>query len=128
MAIQPLQDHNQEMPSPQGHAIGFVDTKPQCDTFTQALNTAGFPSRSIKVLSGDDGNILLKRMMSGSLWGESAEKILQQGIIEIENGHFMITVECEDHDEATIVGRLATQHGGRTFNYFGLLMDEQLTR
>ena len=125
---QALTDHEQEMPSPQGHAIGFVDSANQCDKFTQALTMAGFSARKIKVLQGDDGTNLLKRMMSGSLWGETAEDVLKQGLIELNNGHYTVIVECEDHDEAMVIARLAALHGGRSFNYFGLLVDEQLTR
>jgi hypothetical protein len=125
--LQPLGDHEQEMPGPQGHAIGFVDTAAQCDKFTQALNMAGFSARTIKVLHGDDGVSLLNRMMGGSLWGETAEDVLKQGLVELGNGHYVVVVDCEDHDEAMVIARVATLHGGRAFNYFGLLIDEQIT-
>ena len=125
---QPLRDHEQEMPAPQGHAIGFVDTAAQCDKFTQALSMAGFSARTIRVLHGEDGINLLNRMMTGSLWGETAEEVFQRGLIELGNGHYVVIVECEDHDEAMVIARVATLHGGRAFNYFGLLIDEQLTR
>lgn len=125
---QPTRDHEQEIAPPQGHAIGFVDTAMQCDKFTQALNMAGFSARTIKVLHGEDGINLLKRMMTGSLWGETAEMVLKQGLVELGNNHYVVIVDCEDHDEAMVIARMANLHGGRAFNYFGLLVDEQLTR
>ena len=66
MSLSPLLDHDQEMPEPQGHAIGFVDTQTDCDAVILELNAAGFADSTIAVLNGDNGIRLLTRMMSGS--------------------------------------------------------------
>ena len=38
MSVAPLLDHGQEMPDPQGHAIGFVNSQIECDAAIQELN------------------------------------------------------------------------------------------
>ena len=116
------------MPQPQGHAIGFVDTRRECHAIVGAWNSAGVPDAVITVLWGDDGLHLLKRMMSDSLWGEAAEDVLTQGIIELSHGHFVIAVETKDRAQAMVVANLSVKHGGHCFNHFGCLTDERLTR
>jgi hypothetical protein len=128
MSVTPLRDEDQPLPEPQGHAIGFVDTKPDCDAVTQALNAAGFPDSAITVFGGEDGLHLLKRMMSGSLWGETAEDVLKQGTIELSHGHFALIVEAEDRDQAVLAANVSAQHGGHGFNHFGVFADERLTK
>ena len=128
MSSIPLDDHDQEMPAPAGHAIGFVNSKSKCDEIVQALNDAGFADSAITVLAGDDGIHLLKRMMGGSLWGETAEEVMKQGVIELTHDHFVVIVETEDRSEAVIAAGVATTHGGHNFNHFGLLTDERLTK
>lgn len=128
MAVTPLHDFDQEMPDPQGHAIGFCNTRTQCDAIVHDLNTAGFPNSSIMVLSGEEGVRLLKRMMGDSLWGEAAEDVMKQGVIEIDNGHLALVIETEDRDEAMLAANIATRHGGHNFNHFGELADERLTK
>lgn len=128
MSVKPLRDDHQQMPAPSGHAIGFVNTQAQCDAVTDALVDAGFPESSITVLGGDDGVHLLKRMMSGSLWGETAEDVAKQGAHELDHGHFVVVIETEDRDEAVIAANVATTKGGHGFNHFGILADERLTK
>jgi hypothetical protein len=91
------------------------------------LNAAGFLDASTAVFSGDDGIELLNRMMSGSLWGESDEDVLKQGTIELSNGHFVLTIESSDRDQALMIAMISEKHGGHGFYYFGLLTDERLT-
>ena len=128
MSVQPLDDHDQEMPAPQGHAIGFANSKAICDEIVEALNAADVPDSAMTVLSGEDGIHLLKRMMGGSLWGETAENVMNQGVIELNHGHFAIIVETKNRDEAVIAANIATAHGGHSFNHFGVLSDERLTK
>jgi hypothetical protein len=128
MSIAPLVDHGQTMPDPQGHSIGFFDTKAECDDFIKELNAAGFPDTSITILSGVGGIELLNRMMAGSLWGESDEDVLKQGTIELSNGHFVLTIESRDRDQALLIAKVSEKHGGHSFYYFGILTDERLTR
>ena len=37
MAVKRVNDHGQQLATPEGHAIGFVDTKEQFDAVTKAL-------------------------------------------------------------------------------------------
>ena len=128
MSLLPTLDRDQEMPELQGHAIGFVDTQTDCDAVILELNAAGFSDSSIAVLNGDSGIRLLSRMMSGSLWGEAAEDLMKQGVIELTHGHFALTIKARDRDEGLAVANAAAKHGGHGFSYFGELTDERLTR
>jgi hypothetical protein len=128
MTVSPLVEHAQSLPEPQGHTFGFVDTQPECDAFIHELNTAGFPDSTIQVLNGDDGIQLLRRMMAGSLWGESAEELLKLGEIELSHGHRAIIIASSDRDQAMVVANLSANHGGHAFFYFGELADVRLTR
>ena len=53
MAVKPVIDHGQELATPEGQAIGFVDTKEQFDAVTQALKAAGYADSNIIALQGD---------------------------------------------------------------------------
>jgi hypothetical protein len=128
MSLSPLVDEDQEMPEPQGHAIGFVDSQTDCDAVILELNAAGFSDSTITVLNGDNGIRLLTRMMSGSLWGEAAEDLMKQGVIELTHGHFALTIEARDREEALAVANASSKHGGHGFSYFGKMTDERLTR
>ncbi len=128
MSLLPLLDQNQEMPELQGHTIGFIDTRTDCDAAILELNSAGFSDSTMSVLNGDHGIRLLTRMMSGSLWGETAEDLLKQGVIELSHGHFALIIEARDRDQALAVAAAAAKHSGHGFSYFGELTDERLTR
>jgi hypothetical protein len=128
MRVQPLEDHDQAMPAPAGHAIGFVDSEAACDQVLQALVAAGFPESTIRVLSGEDGVHLLKRSMGGSLWGEAAEAALAEGVLQLNHGHFVLFIDTRDRNQAMTAANIAKEHGGHGFSHFGLLMDERLTK
>jgi len=128
MTVQPLEDHDQAMPAPAGHAIGFVDTKPACDEVVRALVAAGFSESSMTVLSGEEGVHLLKRAMGGSLWGETAEAVLDEGVVELNQGHFVLFMETPSRNRAVTAANVATAHGGHGFSHFGIFTDERLTK
>jgi len=128
MSVELLHDEHQNMPAPRGHTIGFVDSVEACDAVTRTLVEAGFSESAITVLGGEDGIHLLKRMMGGSYWGEAAEELADQGVNELNHGHFALVIEAEDRDEAVIAANVATSHGGHGFSYFGLLTDTRLTK
>lgn len=121
-------EHEKQMESPQGHAMGFADTASQCENAVQALNAAGFPESSISVLKGEEGAERLRVMMQGSLWGESAEAFQRQGLNELEHGHCLLVVDVEDVEHANRVAQAATKVGAHSFYHFGLLEDVQLTK
>ena len=128
MRIAPLLDHNQEMPEPQGHLIGFANTQSDCDKIVGALNETGFPDEVISVFSGDQGIRLLTRMLGSSSWGEAEEDLLKQAVIELGHEHFAISIESRDREQALAVAKAAAKHGGHGFSYFGEFTDERLTR
>jgi hypothetical protein len=128
MTVTPILDHDRDLPEAQGHAIGFASSQIECDAIIQELNDAGFATSTIQVFSGEDGIQLLKRMMSGSLWGEAEEDMLKQCVIELSHGHFALSVESRDREQALAIANLAAKHGGHAFTHFGVLTDERLTR
>lgn len=126
MTIQPLRDDQQTLPPPQGSAIGFVDSETQCDDVVHALNEAGVPDSHITVLKGTDGISLFHRMMRTASWGEEVEKTYEQGVMEMDHGHYAMIVETKDRDEAITIADVAQKHGGHGFAHFGLLIDTKL--
>ncbi len=121
-------DDVQELPKLQGHTIGFVDTRAECEAMTQALNKAGFSNAAITVLHGEEEVHLLESLMGGSSWGESAEEVLKQGTIELRSGHSVVCIGVQNADEAATVAAVSTQCGVHGIYHFGILVDTRLTR
>jgi len=117
-----------QLVEPQKHLIGFADTPGDCVEVIQALIDDGFPDSAITALGGDDGIEKIKLMLGGELWGETAEDVMKQSVIELSHGHYCLVIECEDRDRAMAAATLATRHGGHGFSHFGTLTDERLTR
>ncbi|WP_397570696.1 hypothetical protein [Schlesneria sp. T3-172] len=128
MLVAPLKDLDQEMPDPKGHTIGFLSSEDVCDVVVEELIMAGISGSGILVLSGPTGTELFTRMMKGSLWGEAVEKMLKDGVLALEHGDVILVVAVEDREQALLVAKVAEEHGGRGFNYFGEWTDERLTR
>jgi hypothetical protein len=128
MNVESLQEIDEQLPSVQGCAVGFVDSQTGCDEVVHALNIAGIPGSKITVLTGPDGIELFKTMMGRSSWGEEAEDSLKQGVVEMEQGHSTIIIEVQDRDAAVVAANLSAHHGGHGFRHFGLLIDERLTK
>jgi hypothetical protein len=128
MSVKPVDDHGQKMPPPAGRAIGFVDTKLQCDAVTKALSAAGFAESTVFVLHGEDGIQLLERSENDFFMGDAESDVIQVAIKELGKGHFALGVEVNDRDEAVRATSIAKQHGGHSFGYFGTWVDERLTK
>ena len=126
--IQPTQDHGQNLPVPEGKAIGFVDTKEQLDAITRALNDAGFADSKIRVLHGHDGVEMLERLRDVAFFGDWERAVADKGITELERGNYSFAVEVNDRDEAVRISDIAEPFGGHTINYFGKWVNEQLTK
>lgn len=124
----PEYDHGQELPKLQGHAIGIVDSDFECLQLTEALEAAGFGSAKQLVFQGQDGIDLVNRMMEGQTWGESSEHFLMQCLIELQQGHSVVSVEVRDEIEASMVATIASQFRAHSVYHFGLLTDTQLTK
>ncbi len=127
MSHLPLLNADQELKTPRGHTIGFIDSIPECDALTAALNQSGLPTAAISVWRGEEGVRLLEQMLDGSLWGESAEQVLKQGTLELRNGHSGVCVEVQDAREAAVVAEASKQHGCHGVYHFGDFVDTRLT-
>jgi len=66
-------------------------------------------------------------MMDGSQWGESAEKFLAQGRVELADGHSLVCVEVHNDEEAAQVADVLVLQGVHSIIHFGTLVDTRLT-
>ena len=126
--IEAIVDRGQDLAEPQGRTIGYVDTKAQLDAVTNALNAAGYPDSQIAVIDGNDGIALLERQRGVFFFGDSERAVIDLGIDELQKGHLSIAVNVENRDAAVRVANIAVPNGGHTFNYFGVWVNEQLTK
>ncbi len=127
MSINAISDDAQQVPVLKGHTIGFADTPAVCVAMEQALNKAGFPDARILMLHGAAEIPALERLMGGSSWGESAEKLLTQGTAELRSDHSVVCVEVQNVEQAATVAAISTQCGVRSIYHFGDFVDTQLT-
>jgi len=119
----------QQMPdAPKGHVIGFVDSKAQCDNIIATLGASHVDPARIHVLHGEAGRKAFDEMMEGFQWGEEAERILKEGELELEAGHFVLCIEAKERGEGLRIAVIAQQHGGHGFGHFGTVVDERITR
>ena len=128
MTVQPVIDHGQELATPEGQAIGFVDTKEQFDAVTKALKAAGFAESKIVALKGEDGVDMLERLQETFNFGDGEDAIMEFSIKELQEGHYALGIEAEDRDEAMRVASLAEPLGAHSFSFFGTWVNERLTR
>lgn len=127
MNIEPTPDVGQTTPPFEGRVIGFADTAAQCDAITKALHHEGYGEDEIVILSGEDGIRIMNRTLKEFFFGDGEDQCLIMGLEELRSGHYVIEVEVASRREAVEVANIAAPHGGRTFTYFGTLMNEQLT-
>ena len=128
MAVKPVIDHGQQLATPEGHAIGFVDTKEQFDAVTKALNAAGYAESRITALKGEDGVDMLERLQETFNFGDGEDAIMEFSIKELQEGHYALGIEADDRDDAMRVASLAEPLGAHSFSYFGTWVNERLTR
>jgi len=127
MAVKPVIDHGQELATPEGQAIGFVDTKEQFAAVTQALKAAGYPDSNIIALEGDDGIAMLERLQKTFNFGDGEDAIVEFSIKELQAGHYALCIEANDRAAALRAASLAEPLGAHTFSYFGIWVNERLT-
>jgi hypothetical protein len=128
MEIQPTSDHGQKLPPPAGKVIGFIDTKDNCEAFTQSLQNAGFPASKITSIQGDDGLHLLERLKHRNFFfSDSEDSIIQTSIDELKKGHYAVAVDIDNRKDAARITDIAKQQGGHGFSYFGTWVSEQLS-
>jgi len=128
MAVKPVIDHGQELATPEGQAIGFVDTEAQFAAVAQALKAAGYADSNIIALQGDDGIAMLQRLQNTFNFGDGEDAIMELSIKELEAGHYALCIEANDRAAALRVASLAEPLGAHSFSYFGIWMNERLTR
>ena len=127
MTVQPTVDHGQQLASPGGKTIGFVDTKEQFDAVTKALRSAGYADASIVVLHRDDGIQLLKRLQEKFFFGDGEDAIIKFALKELLLGHYGLGIEVKDRESALEVISLTEPLGAHSFSYFGSWVNERLT-
>jgi hypothetical protein len=128
MAVKPVIDYGQELATPEGQAIGFVDTKEQFDAVTQALKASGYTDSKIIALQGEDGIAMLERVRNTFNFGDGEDAIMEFSINELRAGHFAQCIDAHDREAALQAVSLAEPLGGHNFSYFGVWMNERLTR
>jgi hypothetical protein len=128
MTVTPVIDRGQELATPEGKAIGFVDTKEQFDAVTQALKTASFADSSIIALQGADGIEMLQRLQKTFNFGDGEDAIVEFAIKELRAGHYALSIQAEDRADALRAATLSEPLGAHSFSYFGTWANERLTR
>jgi len=117
MSVEPMSDQGQTLGYPSGKVLGVVDTQAQFDEVVAALERAGFDT--IQALHGADGLQLLERVNS-FFFNQYEERVLQRHIQELEQGHFVFSVETPS-DRAKEAATIASEHGARVLVHFGYL-------
>jgi len=128
MTVTPVIDRGQELATPEGQAIGFVDTKEQFDAVTQALKTAGFADSSIIALQGADGIEMLQRLQTKFNFGDGEDAVMEYSIKELRAGHYALGINADDRAGALRIASLAEPLGAHSFSYSGTWVNERLTR
>ena len=128
MSLEAVKDSGQKMPAPTGRAVGFIDTKPECDAVIQSLKEAGFPAAKMTVLHGAAGLQMLDRSAQEFFFGDGEDDLIELAREELNDAHFALFVEVADRDEADRVVSLALLLGGHSFSYFGTWVNERLTK
>lgn len=128
MTVQPDVDHGQQLASPEGHTIGFVDTKEQFDEVTMALHSAGYPDASIIELHLDDGIEILTRLQKKFFFGDGEDAIITFALKELRLGHYGLGIEVKDRANALQVISLTEPLVAHSFSYFGTWINERLTQ
>jgi hypothetical protein len=127
MTVQPIHDHGQTLPIPQGRAIGFVDTQSQLEAVTKALNAAGFADTKLTVLYGEEGLHLLARL-EGFFFSDAEIGLIRFSEQQLRLGHYGLGVEVDSREEAVRVAEICTPLGAHSWDYFGTWFNERLTR
>jgi len=127
MNFKPISDYGQQIASPAGKVIGFIDDTKDYEAFADSVRAAGYPASKISSLYGEDGIHLLQRLKANSFFfGDSEDSVIQLSLRELGQGHYAAAVEVTDHQQAVEITALAKPHGGHDFCYFGTWVSEQL--
>jgi hypothetical protein len=61
-------------------------------------------------------------------FGDGEDAIVDFSIKELQAGHYALCIEANDREAALQAVSLAEPLGGHSFSYFGVWMNERLTR
>ena len=128
MAVKPVIDHGQELARPGGQAIVFVDTRKQFDAVTKALKASGYADSSIVALLGEDGVDLVERLQETFNFGDGEDAFMESSLKELQAGHYAISIKAEDRADAVRAVSISEPLGAHSFSYFGMWVNERLTR
>ena len=128
MTVKPITNHGQTLSRPECQTIGFVDTKEQFDMVTEALKTAGYAEARISALKGEGGVDMLERLQEMFNFGDGEDALMDHSIKELGAGHYLLSVKAEDREDAVRVASLTEPLGAHSFSYFGMWVNERLTR
>ncbi len=128
MPVESLENQSPKMPAPTGRAVGFVDTKSQCDAVTQALIATGIPDTKLIVLSGEDGLQRLEHSAQDFYFGDGEIELITLAREELKKSHYGLFVEVSTREEAERIIAMSTPLGGHSFSYFGTWVNERLTK
>ena len=128
MTVKPVIDHGQELATPEGQAIGFVDTKQQFDAVTLALKAAGYADSNIIALQAEDGVDLLERLQKTFNFGDGEDAVIEFSIKELRAGHYALGIRAKNRADALRATSLLEPLGAHSFSYFGTWVNERLTR
>jgi hypothetical protein len=127
MTAKPLRESGHEVPPPQGHVIGFVDTRAEYEAVTKVLRDAGYPDSKLTVLQGDEGIHILEPDEDAFEFGEAESRMMHNSMIQLREGHYRLEIAVANREEALRVTRLITPHGAHTVGYYGSVVSELLT-
>ena len=119
MSTLPLNNRKQ-LSSLRSHLIGFAETHAECVAICRALSENGINDSRIRLLCGDSGIHLLIRMMGRSSWGDVADDVLRQGLIELDAGHWVLIIDAIDRQQAQTATEIASPIGGYGFTHIGM--------
>lgn len=123
----PHAEPTEEITDIRDHTLCILETREECEGFVQALSQHGYPKDTITVLHGADGIRRFLEIMKGSLWGESAEAVLEDGKVELDQGRYLILIASAALEDAERIAALARSFRGRSVHHFGQLVDTRLT-
>lgn len=127
MAESTFQNDGHHLPGPRGKAIGFLDSMVSAGSLKEALRRDGIDDGRLEIFYGTDGINQWEETMGASTWGETAEKLLKQGVAALEEGRAIFAVRVADQGDAQRVADIAKAHGAYSVTHFGELVDTVLT-
>lgn len=126
--IQPVTNPNQTLPSPEGRAIGFVDTPEEYEAVVTALTDAGVAERDIQVFHGEGSIELLEKSRGKFFLGDAEEQMMDFAVRQLAIDRYALSVAVQDRADAMKLAKIAEHHGAHSFGYYGTWVNERLTK